>query len=179
MLNHKRQRGNLISLFLAILAIANLLSSPACQKPDDTQMIKGILTSIVRQAEKKDKEKILSYLSPDYLDFNQRNIQQTEELIDFYFKHYSGIAIHPLSISVSINGDNAEAEADVLLSSGPLETFRKLVGLVGSFYRFDFKLERLNQEWKIIYSAWREIDSGSLLPGSKAVLKKLFPDLIQ
>jgi hypothetical protein len=165
------------TLFIPILFV--IFSLPSCQKRDDTQVIKDTLITIVRLAEKRNREKVLSYLAENYLDFQQRDVKQTDELVDYYFKNYRGIVIHLLDISVSIIGDEAEVEADVLLSSGPLETLRKLVGLAGSFYRFNFRFVQLGREWKISYSAWQEIDSNSLLPGSKVILKKLFPDLIQ
>jgi hypothetical protein len=162
---------------LAVLILAIFLTS--CQKTDDTRNIKDTLATIVRLTENKDKDEILSYLSDDYRDFQKRGINQTAELIDYYFQHYRGIVIHLLDVSVSIIAGEAEVEADVLLSSGPLEALRKLVGFAGSFYRFNFKFSRQDRKWKINYSSWQEIDSKSLLPGSRLILKKLFPDLIQ
>lgn len=127
-------------------------------------------------AEKKELEKIMGYLGPDYRDFEGRDPAQTARLLEHYFKNYHGIAIHLLDVYVDINKDPAEAEADVLLSSGPLENLRKLAGLVGVYYRFNFSLEKTSGKWQIVYASWKEVDSNSLLPGSRAILKKIFPD---
>jgi len=164
------------SLLLALILAAVLAS---CQKTDEGQAIKDTLATVVKLTEKKNKEGILSYLSDDYRDFEQRDITRTGELIDYYFTDYRGIVIHLLDISVSIIDGEAEVEVDVLLSSGPAETLRKLVSFAGSFYRFNFRFVRQNRKWKIAYSAWQEIDSKSLLPGSRLIIKKLFPDLIE
>ena len=150
----------------------------ACQKRDDIQIIKENLESLVHMAERKNLEKIIGQMSPDYLDFEGRNISQTIELIDFYFRHYSGIVIHLLDVSVLLTGNEAQAKTEVLLSSGPLETLRRVAGFVGSFYRFDFRLKKIGQNWKITYSKWEEIEANSLRPSSRAILKKLFPDFL-
>ncbi|NPV83178.1 MAG: hypothetical protein HPY46_06325 [Candidatus Aminicenantes bacterium] len=134
------------------------------------------MRTVAVQAEKKNLEKITGYLADDYRDFEGRDSARTASLLEYYFKNYQGIAIHLLDIYVDINKDPAEAEADVLLSSGPLETLRKLVGVVGVYYRFNFSLEKRSGRWQIIYAAWKEVDSNSLLPGSRAILKKIFPD---
>ncbi|MGQ9801060.1 MAG: hypothetical protein ACUVRL_05300 [Candidatus Saccharicenans sp.] len=158
-------------LSLGLLAVVN-----SCRPVDETEKIKDLLARLVSLAEKKDRDRILTYLAPGYLDFEARDGVQTGQLLDYYFKNYQGIAIHLLDTYVSINENQAEAGADVLLSSGPLEALRKIVGLVGVYYRFDFKLQKAGGDWKIVYAAWREIDSGSLLPGSQVILKKIFQD---
>jgi len=167
--------GKLRKPILIILLLTLLWAG--CQKKDEAQLIRENLENLVRIAEKRDRDRVLSYLSPDYVDFQGRDLRETAELVDYYFKNYSGIVIHLLDFTTSLNGDWAQVEADVLLSSGPLEALRKLVGLAGEFYRFDFHFKKEGQEWKISYSAWRKIESGSLLPGSETILKKLFPEM--
>ncbi|RFT16007.1 MAG: hypothetical protein OP8BY_2013 [Candidatus Saccharicenans subterraneus] len=169
--------GRLFSLMIILSAAACFLTRfQACQKPDEAEEIRESLRTVAVQAEKKNLEKIKGYLADDYRDFEGRDSAWTASLLEYYFKNYQGIAIHLLDIYVDINKDPAEAEADVLLSSGPLETLRKLVGVVGVYYRFNFSLEKRSGRWQIIYAAWKEVDSNSLLPGSRAILKKIFPD---
>lgn len=163
-------QASLVLIFSIIFSFFQVV----CKKPDDTEVIKNMISELVQLAEKKDRDKILFLLSDDCKDFEQRDIFKNGELIDYYFKNYKGIVIHHLDIFVSLNGDESQVETDVLLSSGPLETLRKLVWLTGSFYRFNFKLVRRGKMWKINYSAWQEINSNSLLPGSKVILKKTF-----
>lgn len=167
--------GQLFNLLLLThLSLCLLIVFDSCQPVDESEIIKNLLSRLVSLGEKKDRDRILTYLGTDYLDFEGRDVIQTGRLLDYYFQNYQGIAIHLLDIYVDINENRAEAKADVLLSSGPLEGLRKIVGLVGVYYRFDFRLEKTGNNWKIVYTAWREIDSGSLLPGSQAILKKIF-----
>lgn len=167
-----RQLFNL--LLLVILSLGLLALFDSCQPVDESETIKDLLVRLVSLAEKKDRDRILTYLGTDYLDFEGRDVIQTGRLLDYYFQNYRGIAIHLLDVYVNINENQAEATADVLLSSGPLETLRKIAGLVGVYYRFDFRLVKSGNNWKIVYAAWKEIDSGSLLPGSQVILKKIF-----
>lgn len=172
-----QKNGQLFNLLLFIILGLNLVAVfDSCQPADESEIIKDLLDRLVSLAEKKDRDRMLNYLGTDYLDFEGRDVIQTSRLLDYYFQNYQGIAIHLLDIYVDINENRAEVEADVLLSSGPLEALRKIVGLAGVYYRFDFRLEKPGNNWKIVYAAWREIDSRSLLPGSQLILKKIFQD---
>ncbi len=172
----KKYPGLIIRLVaLLVFAVFSLSWSQSCRKTDEAGVVKDLLRTVAGLSEKKDISRIMGYLSPEYRDFEGRNLEQTTRLLEYYFENYPGIAIHLLDIYVEVNGDRAEAEADLLLSSGPLETLRKMVGLIGSYYRFNFSLGKTAGRWKIIYAAWREVDSNSLLPGSRAILKKIFP----
>ncbi len=172
-----RGPGRFFSRLILLAVVVFVLAwSQSCQKTDEAEVIRDMLRTVAGLAEKKNLEKIMGYLGPDYRDFEGRDPAQTARLLEYYFKNYHGIAIHLLDIYVDINKDPAEAEADVLLSSGPLENLRKLVGVVGVYYRFNFSLEKTSGRWQIFYAAWREVDSNSLLPGSRAILKKIFPD---
>ncbi|MCX8160825.1 MAG: hypothetical protein N3G18_07830 [Candidatus Saccharicenans sp.] len=166
----------LARLTLLATAVCFLTCSQSCQRTDETEVIRELLRTVAGLAEKKAVDKIKLYLDAEYRDFEGRDLEQTVDLLQYYFKNYQGLAIHLLDIYVDISKDPAEAEADVLLSSGPLETLRKLVGVVGVYYRFDFRLAKRAGRWQISYAAWREVDSNSLLPGSRAILKKIFPD---
>jgi len=148
-----------------------------CSKNDDQGLIRENLSLAIKAAEKKDRAKVLQVLDPDYLDFENRDVKATAELLDYYFKHYHGIVIHLLEAEIIVNQDTAEVRADILFSSGPLETLRKSLGLIGSFYRFEFRMSRGAKGWKIKQAKWHEVEENSLLPGSRMILKKLFPDL--
>ncbi len=148
-----------------------------CQKGDEAALIRETLQSAVRAAEKKEADKILRVLDDDYRDFENRDVRATGELLEYYFKRYYGIVIHLLEMDVFIDGDLAEVRADILFSSGPLETLRKTIGLVGSFYQFEIKMIKQSEGWKIKYARWREAEENSLLPGSRDILKKLFPEI--
>ncbi|MBC7349558.1 MAG: hypothetical protein H5U05_06265 [Candidatus Aminicenantes bacterium] len=163
-------------LLVAIFGFSLLATFDSCRSVEEGELIKDLLARVVSLAEKKDRDRILAHLGPGYQDFEGRDVTQTGQLLDYYFKNYQGIAIHLLDIYVDINEDQAQAGADVLLSSGPLEALRKVVGLVGVYYRFDFRLEKEGGNWKIVYGAWHEVDSRSLLPGSKVILRKIFQD---
>lgn len=148
-----------------------------CHKVDEAGLIRETLRSAVRAAEKKETAKILRVLDDEYRDFENRDVKATGELLEYYFKRYYGIVIHLLEVEVQIDGDVAEVRADILFSSGPLETLRKTIGLVGSFYQFEIKMAKRSGGWKIKYARWWEAEENSLLPGSRAILKKLFPDI--
>ncbi|MBC7364875.1 MAG: hypothetical protein H5U07_10130 [Candidatus Aminicenantes bacterium] len=161
----------------SVLLLWLVFSLACCQKNNESGLIRENLLSVVTAAEKKDMDGVLRILAEDYRDFENRDVKATTELLEFYFRHYYGIVIHLLEMETLINQDTAEVRAEVLFSSGPLETLRKNLGLVGSFFRFKFKMSKGVNGWKIKYAEWWEVEENSLLPGSKTILKKLFPDL--
>ncbi|MGB9894252.1 MAG: hypothetical protein ACPLRA_07525, partial [Candidatus Saccharicenans sp.] len=66
----RKGRGQfLISVVIIAFILSNFISLQSCLKPDDTQAIKDTLKMIVHLAEKKDRDKILNFLTSDYLDF--------------------------------------------------------------------------------------------------------------
>jgi hypothetical protein len=174
-----KKPGSQLNYTLPIILLLFCLCFPLvhCQKNEDPELIRETLLSAIKAAEKKDRDKVLKLLADDYRDFASREVKATAELLDYYFKHYYGIVIHLLEVEILINQGTAEVRADVLFSSGPLEAWRKTLGLVGSFYQFKFKMSREPEGWKIKYAEWQEVEENSLLPGSRTILKKLFPDL--
>lgn len=156
-----------------LLAIA-----AACRPPSEEARLRDFLKETVALAGKKDLAALMALLADDYSDFEGRDKAATEVLVRDHFRR-GGIVVHLLGVRVgSLDpAGEASAEAEVLLSSGPAEVFRKLIRYAGECYRFSFRLRRAPpSNWQLVSAGWESVPLTDLLPESLAVLKKLFPD---
>jgi hypothetical protein len=162
------------SILAALLAAA----VPACRPPSEEARLKSFLKETVALAEKRDLAGVMARLADDYADFEGRDKPATEALVRDYFRR-GGIVIHLLGARIEALDPEGEArvEAEVLMSSGAAEVFRKLIRYAGECYRFRFRLRRAPPStWQLVSAGWETVPLGDLLPESLAALKKLFPD---
>ena len=155
-----------------------MVAAAACRPPSEEARLKGFLKETVALAEARDIPALMARLADDYMDFEGRDKAATEALVRDYFRR-GGIVVHLLGARVeALDPDGgASVEAEVLMSSGAAEVFRKLVRYSGECYRFRFGLRRSPpSSWQLASAAWESLPLSELLPESLAVLKKLFPD---
>ena len=159
-----------------LLAVAAFLV--ACGPSSEQARIKAFLKDTVVLAEKKDLAGVMERLAADYSDFEGRDKAATETLIRDYFR-LSGIVLHTLGTRVEVESDGSRAtlQAEILMSSGAAEVFRRLIRFSGECYRFEARLAKApDARWRFVWARWDEVPLSDLFPESLAVLKKLFPD---
>ena len=86
------------------------------------------MSASVARAEKRDITAFAERLADDYADFEGRDKTGTIALVEEYFGRYRGIVMHLLSVRVERidPGGEAEARAELMLSSGAAEVLRRL-----------------------------------------------------
>jgi hypothetical protein len=159
-------------------AVLLAMAAAACRPPSEEARLRDFLKGTVALAEKKDLTALMALLADDYSDFEGRDKAATEALVRDYFRR-GGIVVHLLCVRVESLDPTGEpsVEAEVLMSSGAAEVFRKLIRYAGDCYRFRFRLRRAPpSSWQLVSAAWESVPLTDLLPESLAVLKKLFPD---
>ncbi len=164
------------SVFFAAVLLA--LAAAACRPPSEEARLKGFLKETVALAEKGDLAGVMTRLADDYSDFEGRDKAATEALVREYLRR-GGVVIHLLGARVDSLDPSGEAsvEAEILVSAGAAEVFRKLIRYAGECYRFRLRLRRSPPSaWEYVSAAWETVPLTDLLPESLAVLKKLFPD---
>jgi hypothetical protein len=170
----KTIRASGIGVLAGFLLLACLV---ACGAKSDKDLILDLITQVGRRAEKADREALLSFCADDYQDFEGRDKAGTEEMLKDYLARFRGIVVHILSTRFdSLEGDQAEIQTEVALSSGAAQVFRKFLRFSTENYRFGLKLKRSDGRWKISYAQWQYVSLDELYPESMSLFKKIFPD---
>jgi hypothetical protein len=164
-----------ISPLVLVLVLLAVLS--ACGPVSEEDRVNRFVERIVDAAEKKDLEGVLERLAPDYSDFEGRDKEATRALVADYLRNRRGIVIRLLATRVE--GRDPEGRprvrAEIMISAGAAEAFRRLVAVSGEYFRFDFVLGPTgNGGWLVRFAAWEHLPSSDLLPESLEILKKLF-----
>jgi len=160
-------------MLASILALA-----VACGRASEEARVRDFLERTAAKAEKRDVESVTARLAEDYRDFEGRDKAATEALLRQSFQR-SGIVIHLLGARIEADADSGRASvrAEVMLSSGAAEVFRRLVPYAGECFRFSLELRKTPAgDWQAESAAWESVSLTDLFPESAVILKKLFPD---
>jgi len=105
-------------------------------------------------AEEKDRGGLLDMISEDYADSRGNDFEQIGNLLRVYFFRQDSIAL-PTSIDdISVMGETA---AVVNITVGMVGTRNSRLGLNVDAYRFEFELEKVDDEWLLIGARWGEL----------------------
>ncbi len=160
------------------LAILLGLVFARCGRTDDRTLIIVFIERIGHLVEERDTDGLVSLLDEDYRDFERRDKAQTEQLIKAYFQDSRGIVMHILETRIAeMKSGEAKVQTEIVLSSGAAKVFRKLFRALGDFYRFDLKLHKIGDQWRIDYAKWQNLGFSDLSPESRSRLQKIFPGI--
>jgi hypothetical protein len=173
-----RKKINFKTVGVSLLALVLCISLVNCSGKSEEDLIGESMDKIGDYAEERDENGILSYISLDYADDEGRTYDEIEALLKEYFSRYRGIVVNLLATRIlSVAVPNAEVETEVALSSGAAKVFRKAVRYSGQFYRFNLRLVKEGEKWKVIGASWENILLTELFPESTEIIKKLFPNI--
>ncbi len=145
-----------------------------CRQETEEQRILRLFDHLARLAEKKDLAGMMPAFAEDYSDFEGRDKADLRNLLNGYFSGRTGIVVHRLSAKVELEAGQSRAtlQADIALSSGAAEAFRRLVRISPDLYRLKLELKEGPSGWLIRYAEWTSIDPTQLLPESLSLFKK-------
>jgi hypothetical protein len=154
-----------------------LLALAACAGPGEEARVRTSVAAVVRAAEKRDANEVMSRVATDYADFEGRDKAAAERLVRSYFERYRGIVIHGLGSEVEIqpSGGEAAVRLDVVMTHAAAEVFKRLAATSIALYRFRLELRKEEDRWLVAYAEWESIGLADLLPGSAKPLNKLYP----
>jgi hypothetical protein len=161
-----------VGMFLAIF-------SDSCQEKSEKNLILELMENVVKLAEKREIDNLMSNLADDYFDFEGRDKDKTRDLLIQYFEQHEGIVIHILSTRFD-EGDplRAQIQTEMAISSGGAEILRKLIKFTGETYRFKIHLLKTNRQWQVQFAEWKDVGVEELYPESLSSLKKIFPKIL-
>ncbi len=153
------------------------LALASCAGPDEEARVRAAVGEVVRAAEKRDLDGVMTRTAPGYADFEGRDKAAAERLVRSYFERYRGIVIHGLGSEVVLEAAAGEAAVrlDVVLTNAAAEVFKRLAATSIALYRFRLRLRKESGRWLVAYAEWEPIGLADLLPGSARPLGKLYP----
>lgn len=98
-------------------------------------------------AESKDRGALLDMISADYTDGRGNDRDEIGNLLRLYFFRQNNIALLTSIDDIQVFGDTA---ARVDLTVGMAGTQNAGIGLNADAYRFEFELEKADEEWLLI-----------------------------
>ncbi len=167
------------NLVPAVVMAAGLILSPnlpSCSSsPDEPARIRAVLDRAAALTEKKDLDRLMDLVAEDYLDADERDKAATRELVSDYFRNRIGIVVHVLSAEVGDDEDGTvPVRAELAISAGAAQVLRKMFSSLGSCWRFDFGMRKVEGEWKVASAEWTEISTDDLSSAAAGVLEELF-----
>ena len=174
----KNKAQNTRFIFFVFLLLALSLLFFHCGKSEEELIVEAV-NQTGDYAEERDIAGVLSFISTDYTDDEERTYDDIEKLITEYFDRYRGIVVNVLATKIiKIETPQAEIETELALSSGAAKLFRKAVRYSGQFYRFNLTLVKEGERWRCKYAYWEVIPLEELLPESLKLLRALFPNIL-
>jgi len=151
----------------------------SCAAGSDDNGILRMMRRIQTLVEKRDTAGISALISDDYRDFEGRDREATRTLIEGHFKEKRGIVVHLLGTEIAPGPVEGEAVVgtDVVLSSGAGFLLRKAVRFAGELFRFELRLRKTREGWRVVSARWNSSSRNDLSAESSRMLQELFPDL--
>ena len=105
-------------------------------------------------AEAKDRGDLLDMISLDYADTRGNSHEDIGDMLRIYFFRQNSIALLTSIDDITMMGDTA---AMVDLTVGMAGTNSGAIGLNADAYKFEFELEKPDDEWILIGARWGEL----------------------
>lgn len=150
---------NFISIFLAITALAPIIS---CTKATEEDKVKKVVTSVQQAAEEKKIKTIQEHLSKAYRDPAGHDYEGIKGLLAFYFFRHKTVSVYISGLEVAVNGPQATARFQALLTAKGVdgeEASLLLPDALGA-YTFEVSFKKEEKDWKIMSATWQRAMEG-------------------
>jgi len=134
----------------------SLVATCGCEAPEynpETEIREWVARG-ESAAEEKDRGELLDMISADYADGRGNDYDGIGDMLRFYFFRQNSIALLTSIDSINMMDDTA---ALVDLTVGMAGTNSGAIGLNADAYRFEFELEKSDDEWLLIGARWGEL----------------------
>ena len=139
--------------------IVMLLSVIGCQKENDEDKVKKVVTDIQAAGEKKDIRTIMNNLSKDYSDPRGFNHESIKRLLVGYFFQYPKISVYINNIAITVEKTGANALLQAVLTSGDKTgSVADVIPQSLGVWEFDVTLKKESNDWKVTSATWREAE---------------------
>lgn len=143
-------RGLILSICLSLVAACGGDSSE--YNPEDE--IREWVARGEAAAEEKERGDLLDMISEDYADGRGNNHEGIGNMLRVYFFRQNSIALLTSIDDIAMLDDTA---AMVNVTVGMAGTNSGAIGLSADAYRFEFELQKPDDEWLLIGARWGEL----------------------
>jgi hypothetical protein len=145
-------------VILVIGAVAALLLSRALGgRPSDEDRIRAMLHDAARAAEEKRVGDAVQGLSERFEGHGLDKLG-AKQLVAFHVLRGTWVSVTLAGEKVEVQGDRARAVVDVVMSrSGKGKPLAELLPETVTVHRFDLRLAREADGWKVTTAAWRRV----------------------
>lgn len=105
-------------------------------------------------AEDKDRDEIITRISPAYRDARGHDRDDIERLLRLYFLRQNKVAIVPSIDAITVFDDSAAEVSLVVAMAG---TNDRALGFSADAYRFELELAADGDDWELISARWAEL----------------------
>ena len=106
-------------------------------------------------AEAKDRGALLDMISPDYADARGNDRSEIGDILRVYFFRQNSIGLLVDINDIVVSGDTA-AMIDLTVGMAGTTT-NSALGIRADAYKFEFELEKPEDEWHLIGARWAEL----------------------
>jgi hypothetical protein len=133
--------------------------------PTDEELIRAVFDDAARAAEERRVSDAVTGVSERFAasGLDRRGVKQ---LVAFHVLRGEWVSVSVAGARVRVDGDRARANVDAVLARGAKG--RPLAALVpgeASAHRFECRLEREAEGWRIVEAKWRAVDLADALAG--------------
>jgi len=161
-------------LFIIIIVSSLLFNNNCSKEKTELDLIKDSLERISENAENKNIDNLLLYISENYKDSKNRVKNDIKPIIEPYINKYKGIVVNILEVrAIDIKPLNALIETDVALSSGIARALRKVTNISSRYYQFQVKLVKESSIWMVVSAKRKYIPKSELSEASLDILNNI------
>ena len=121
---------------------------------DPTEELREWVARGEAAAEDKDRGELLDMISARYADGRGNDHEAIGDMLRIYFFRQQSIGLLTSIDDIQMMGDTA---ALVNLTVGMAGTGSGALGVNADAYRFEFELEKMDEEWMLIGARWGEL----------------------
>lgn len=149
---------------LAAVAAARLLLR---EPRTDEDLVRALFEDAARAAEEQRVSDAVEAISERFRGGEGLDRRGVKQLVAYHALRGEWVSVSIAGARVRVDGDRARANVDAVLAraSGKGKALAALLPGEGSAHRFECKLEREQDGWRIVEATWRAVDLGDAFAG--------------
>lgn len=143
---------------LCLLA-ALLLAGCGGEAPSTEARLRAVVDRLETAVEAGSVSDAAALLHPKYRDQRHAGRREATAALFAYLRRHRQIHLFTLVRELAVVPDGITADMVVYVAMGgiPLESLDAVISVKADLYRFEMRLERLDDDWLVRKSAWRRV----------------------
>lgn len=138
-----------------VLLLALLVLLPACARRGDP--VRGLLDAAAKDAEGRDASALAARLTSDFRAAGGEGRAETEQMLKGLFFGYESLSVTLSDVTIERSPEVARVTFRADLAGTPRGGGLAAILPRSATYRFDFRVVREGENWKVAEAAWRPL----------------------